>query len=219
MARKKRFLRRGRSRARGYANAPVATQAPLARLARTPTEAPDEAPDAEMDPKLQDAYERVVIAAGKVLYESPTHEQIMQMLTSGPDVEGNVAEAVTTVLLQLYEKSRGTMPGEVILPAAAEVIGMALELLEAAGVQGADKADPQRIFQMIIQKFIQKGAVDPQEAQEFLDSVPEEERAKMMSDQQKIAAGGQEPGAQPAAQQPPGMIAGGMQQQPAPAGA
>jgi hypothetical protein len=166
-------------------------------------------PAEDVDPKLQEAYERVVIAAGKVLYESPTHEQVMQMLTSGPDIEGNVAEAVTTIMLQLYEKSRGTMPGEVILPAAAEVISMVLELLEAAGVQGVEQADPQRIFQMLIQKFIEKGAVDPTEAQEFLASVPEEERAKMMSDQQKIATGGQPPA------QPPGMIQGGMQPQPA----
>lgn len=205
MVRRKKRLYGRRGRTRGLSRAPLATSPPMGAPAEG---APEETgPD---DARLQDAYERVVIAAGKVLYESPSHETVMETISSSVDVENGIAEAVTTVLLQLYEKSRGTMPGEVILPAATEVIAMALELAQAAGVEGAERADPQRIFELLISKFIERGVVDRGEVQEFLQGMDPAELEKFRSGQPRQGVVPQQGGIVPQG----GMIAGGMQQQP-----
>lgn len=119
-------------------------------------------------PRDQDAFQRVVLAAGKVIYENDaTHQAVMQMLQSGGEPDAALANTAATVIRQLYDKSGRTMPETVVLPAAMQVIAMLAELAQAAGLFRVDKGVMMRAAQRCIAALMQDFGVTPDDMQAF----------------------------------------------------
>jgi len=159
----------------------------------------------------QEAYERVVLAAAKVLHDDPTNQQVMQMLETGAqgDPAQALAEVVTVVITQLDEQSGGTIPGEVIIPASAEVLSMASELAESAGLFQADEATLQRAVQMMQANVGEAYGIDPDELQAMIAEIDPGTLESLVAEQSAIAQTGFSNAPGQPAQGAPG-IQGGM---------
>ncbi len=140
--------------------APVPAQAP----AQTPPQA------RTADPK--DAYTRVVLAAGKVIYENDeTAAGVLQMLQSQDDPAKALAYTVTAIMSQLNQKAGGKIPPGVVLPAAMEVLAMCVRVADAAGLFKVDDAVAKTAAQLIVAQLIREFRVPREEAQAFMQSV------------------------------------------------
>lgn len=98
-----------------------------------------------------DALVKVVLAAMKVLYEKQTSDGVVAMLRTGDPVHA-VAQTTLFVMKALYDASRGSIPKEVMLPAASVVIGLVSELANAAGVK-ISGAQAQSAAQLVQEKL------------------------------------------------------------------
>ena len=108
-------------------------------------------------PQSQEAYDRVVAAGMKVLYEDPTHAKIMQMLKAGSDSpEQTLAQVVVLIVSQLDAKAGGKIPRNVIIPAASELIALVAELAQKAGFFQVDDKMIQRALAIAMKQFMQK---------------------------------------------------------------
>ena len=117
-----------------------------------------------------DAMQRVLLAAQKVLYSPETTPGVVNMLRSGDPVQA-LAQADLFILKALFDESKGTMPKEVIAPAAAQVMPLLAELAQAAGV----KVAPQQVQQaaQIVQQRLQKHLGGAQQAAPATPQQPE----------------------------------------------
>lgn len=148
---------------------PVAEQAPAA-----PAEQ-----GGEVSPQNQEAYDRVVTAAGMVIYNEPTHEAVMQMLGAGsPDAA--LANTIVTILAALDQKAGGKIPRDVIIPAASEMFDMLVELGTQAGIfEPLDDQMMESAAQRLMAGLTEAFEKDPSGARAYLQSIPPEQLKAM----------------------------------------
>ena len=87
----------------------------------------------KIPPQMQKAYERIVQAGLKLMFDPRTREQTMQMMMSEGDPAQKIAQGVGSVMVALFEQSNGTMPQELIIPAAVELVAHVVEVAQQAG--------------------------------------------------------------------------------------
>lgn len=127
----------------------------------------------------QGAYEKVVLAGAKVLYDDQTHDAIMQTLQAGKDNPARaLSNVVSNIITQLNEKAGGKIPQQVILPAASELLSMVTELAEASGLFQPDDKITDSAYMGIVKSMIEKYPPPPEDVNNFLNSLNEEDIQK-----------------------------------------
>lgn len=149
-------------------------------------------------PEMQKNYDKLVMAGMKVIYDQSTHASIINMLRSGEPSEA-LANAVTTIILQLDKQSGGKIPEEIILPSSAELLGDLAELASKAGVFQVSEQIAAKAMQLLIISLGEHYGVDPKDVQQLMQSIPPDQIKAMVSQQSQFAGS---PSAPSAAAQP-----------------
>ena len=134
-----------------------------------PEEEPQETQTNAADPQSQTAYDQVVSAAMKVLYDDKMTEQIVAMLKAGADKpEAILAQVVVMIVTELDRKANGQIPKNVIVPASEEIIALVAELAEKSGAFTADPKMIERALAQAMQMFKEHYKSDPGEVESMM---------------------------------------------------
>lgn len=139
------------------ASDPAAAAAPPPDAGAPPAQAGQQGPDAQ----------RIIIAATKLIHDPKVAAQLVEMMKAAGDPATALAQATTTLMKLMAEKSRGTMPPEAAMQALPQVISLVAELAHTAGIFDATPDVAKQAGQMIlqdIQKSGQQGAAPAQGA-------------------------------------------------------
>ncbi len=83
-----------------------------------------------MDPKMADAYDRVLQAAMKMLYSKDNAEMMQQIiLDDNVPIENKLGEGIANLLIMMDNTGNGTIPKEVIVPVGIAVMFEAADYL------------------------------------------------------------------------------------------
>lgn len=146
-------------------------------------------PDGEINatPEEQEAYDKVILAASEVMY-GDMNPEIMKMLElEKNDPPKAIARVATTIIVQLDEKSGGTIQEQLIFPAAAEIAEMTAELADAKKVFPVDENVIQAAGQEMIVMIADEYGVPMEEIEAFMASVPQEVAQKIGEKQSQVA--------------------------------
>lgn len=86
----------------------------------------------------RDAFERIVAAGMKVIYNQSTFQTLVQNLRQSKDPVGDTAKGMVGVLQIMARKARGTIPAPALLQAGMALLLDALDFLEQAGMLKVD---------------------------------------------------------------------------------
>ena len=90
----------------------------------------------QIPPQLKAAYEKVITAGMKILFESDsTFQTMIQNLDAdnGKPIDKKLSDGIIGLMVQMHKKSGGKMPGEVIIPAAMYLLMQVVEFIQKAG--------------------------------------------------------------------------------------
>jgi hypothetical protein len=123
-----------------------------------------------LPPQLKDAYERVVLAGMKIMFDPSTHQMAMKTLAGDGPIDERLAKGIAALMGTLIKESNGTMPPPVVIPAGIELIAAAGDFLKKSGEQITDDdiAGAMADFVQII--FQQGGAKKPEDMRAMLAS-------------------------------------------------
>lgn len=120
----------------------------------------------QSDPRVE-FVQRVVVAAGKIVYEKNTAAQLVRMVKSAEDPVAGVAQATLLVLDRVQSQVKGRDP-KFVFVAVPSVVRMILELADAAKIVKSDDAVSSQAVQavaaLVKQRFGQQGAQPPAQA-------------------------------------------------------
>lgn len=132
---------------------------------------------AKVNPKLVPAVEKVVESGKKVMYAEQTRGMFLEAMKAGTDPE-SIGAAVAKLMGILQNQAKGTIPAEILIPAATLLLFEGLAFLEDAGMVTMDagflaectKAMGSAMLQMMgvspekLQGMMQQGAPQAQPA-------------------------------------------------------
>lgn len=170
--------------------APVQEQEP-APQGQEPAQKPQGKPsvDGEINatPEEQEAYDKVILAASEVMYGDMNPEIIKMLQLEANDPPTAIARVATTIIVQLDDKSGGTIPEQLIFPAAAEIAEMTAELADAKKIFPVDDAVIQAAGQEMIPMIADEYGVPMEEIEAFMGQVPQEVAQKIGEQQSQVA--------------------------------
>lgn len=96
--------------------------------------APVQGAQAPAQPQAQEAVQRIVSAATKVLNQDAIEQQILQIVQSGQTPAEGLAQAVVLIMKGLYAQAKGGLPKESMATAAQQIIAVIVKMCQAAKI-------------------------------------------------------------------------------------
>jgi hypothetical protein len=87
----------------------------------------------KVPPELQEAYDKVVIAGMKVMFDKATHQLAMKAIEGDGPIGERVGKGIAGLIATLYRKSNNTIPPQVIVPATVNLVAQACDFLKKSG--------------------------------------------------------------------------------------
>lgn len=146
--------------------------------------------DEQATPEEQQAYDKVVLAALQFIHDEKTHPAVVKSLK---DLAADPAAAIGTtafnILIALDEKSGGQIPGEVLVPAALEIMNEVAELARAMKLFQVDEALLAKGVQNMVALAIERGVISPEDVEALMGEMAPEEVEALRAEQESIAGG------------------------------
>ncbi len=116
---------------------------------------------ATLPPQYQPVFDRLVIAAKRVLYDPKTHAMMQRALARNLPMTQKLAEGVAALLLILFREAGGKVPPEVVIPAALDIVGEAAEYVAEVGMP-IDQATYKQACALTAVIISKRFGIDPQ---------------------------------------------------------
>ena len=123
--------------------------------------APQGQQPAQGQPPNQQAVERVVIAATRIIHDPKVKPQLIALMQKAGDPVQALVEAVFLIMRQIIEKSGKTVPSDVLGAAAYQVLNLVGELAQAAGLFKVTPELIQQAAQAGLQRLQQEASAGP----------------------------------------------------------
>lgn len=112
--------------------------------------------------ELQGAYQRVVVAGGKFMFDERTHElALKQFKESKGDIGNRLGVAIAGLLVMLWQQSNKTIPPQVILPAAMDLLGQAAQFVQDSKMEPITSKDVAKATSIMIALLTKAFGGDP----------------------------------------------------------
>lgn len=150
-----------------------------------PEEASDEGGE-EATPEEQAEYERAMAGLYDALYKNQKSSQAVLDMVQPSDKIGSTAKAVVLLVQQLDKKLQ---LDEVVIPQIAQdAAERVVELAEKGKDMEFSEEELQNLIGAVMEGVMQVFGVSPQDAQDFMSSMPQEETAKVKQEYDQMIA-------------------------------
>ena len=109
----------------------------------------------------RDAYNRIVQAGTKVIYDKATFSELSKSIRQAQDPVTEIAEGMIGILGILYKQSRKTMPIPAMVMAGMSILLDALDFAEQAGLVKIDKAQLTKATTHYLNSLLPKFGLTP----------------------------------------------------------
>lgn len=121
-------------------------------------------------PELQNAYDRVVIAGLKVMFNKESHRMMLEELKQPGPVSDRLGTGIAGLMLILIKQSNGTLPPQVVIPAGMELMMQAVEFLKETNLAQVSNSDIAGAIEKMISILLEKFGVNAQRFNQMINS-------------------------------------------------
>jgi hypothetical protein len=127
---------------------------------------------------LKAAYQRIILAGMKVMFDNQTHNMMLQQLHQSPDTAKNLAEGIAGLMAILFKESNQTMPQQLIVPASIELLAHAIDFVTSAKLAAVTPEIAGMATQQTVDAVLHRFGVSPQQAQQVLQQMGQKGSAR-----------------------------------------
>lgn len=115
----------------------------------------------KMPPKLQNAYDRVVLAGMKIMFSEKTNQVVMKQMQGQGPVSERLGMGIAGLMATLYKESNKTIPPAVIIPAGVYLLAQAADFLKKTQIENIDDKAIGDAMQIFVEITIKMFGGDP----------------------------------------------------------
>ena len=124
-----------------------------------------------MDPKMGEAYDRVVTAGMKMLYSDENAEMIQNIVMDDEiPVANKLGEGVANLMVMLDNQGNGTIPKEIMIPAGITLLFEAAEYLFECGID-VTQEDLGAALELLLKGIFVGYGIDPAAMDKVIDAM------------------------------------------------
>lgn len=123
----------------------------------------------KVPPELQKAYERVVIAGMKVMFDKESHVMMLKSLKGPGSLGERLGKGITGLMLILFQESNKTMPPQVLIPAATTLLMQAADFIKKAKLEPITNKDIGEGMNIMVTTLLDKFGVTQDKIQQMVN--------------------------------------------------
>ena len=108
----------------------------------------------KMPPKLQNAYDRVVLAGMKIMFGEKTNKMVMQQIQGDGPISQRLGIGISGLMATLFKESNNTMPPAVVIPAGVYLLAQAADFLKKTQIENIDDKSIGDAMQVFVETTI-----------------------------------------------------------------
>lgn len=139
-----------------------------------------------MPKDLQADYSRIVEAGMRVMFDKQTRDGTIAFLEEPGDMPTKLAKAITAVMAVLFKESNGTMPPQLVIPCAVELL-LHMAAVASKGGMVIEKNEIAEAMANLVESIMKKFGVGPQTGG-VMSADPEDGRETADHEQQETLA-------------------------------
>lgn len=124
----------------------------------------------KMPPELQEAYERVVLAGMKIVFNEKTENILMTQINGPGDTGEKLGKGIAGLMLLLFQESNKTIPPAVIIPAGVDLLVQTAEFLKKGNLVEVAPDDVGQGIEVMVSVLLEKFGGNVQKLTELLNS-------------------------------------------------
>jgi hypothetical protein len=113
------------------------------------------------------AYDAVISAAKRIMYSEEMKPQMVELLRSPGELGDKIGQGVVALMAILYTQTNGTMPPQLIIPAATELVAEAGDFLKKVGVKVTDN-DIAEGMAAVVEQILGTAGIQPEQIPELI---------------------------------------------------
>ncbi len=163
-------------------------------------------------PEQQQVYNQFLALAMTLLYDDKFMDTAIKMLKSASKTVQGIANVASTVVVRVYKQGLDQgkdIPDAVLVHAGVEIVGLVIELAQAAGMPPLQKGEEEMVYLQaadMARDMLEKGGLKDGEAlaasgKDFDDLINSGKMASIMGEIERVQGGGAETPSQPAPQE------------------
>lgn len=106
-------------------------------------------------PKFRSAYDRVVLAGMKLLFDKKTNQKIVAAMNGKQAPDDLIAENIAGLVMLLFKQSKNSIPQQVLIPAAIDLALQFAEFMQRVGTIQVDEQVMASALQKIVFKLFE----------------------------------------------------------------
>lgn len=131
----------------------------------------------QLPSNLQNAYDRVVLAGMKVMFDKQTHQMMLDEMNKPGAIDDKLSQGIIGLMLMLWKQSNQTMPPQVIIPAAIELLMQAADFVEKSKTAQITDQDISAALQKAVFGIMQEFGIDPDRAMNTMQQAGQSKKA------------------------------------------
>lgn len=113
-------------------------------------------------PPMREAYEKVVTAGMKIMFDKSTHYLLLEQMEAEGEVSDKLAEGVATLMAMMLKNTKGAFPQQLIIPAGIELMLHAADFIAQGGGETITANDMGEAIQKFVFKLFEGTGVKPE---------------------------------------------------------
>lgn len=129
----------------------------------------------KLPPNLQEAYNRVVLAGKKVIFDEKTNQFVLDAIKGEGSLGIRLGKGIATLMMLLYKESQETMPPALIVPAGVCLLGEAADFIREGNIEPVNNQVVAEAIQVFVEAIIQSFGGDPNKMYALFDQFEKEQ--------------------------------------------
>lgn len=120
--------------------------------------------------QFEESFSKIITAGMRIMFSDETHELMLDQLEQDGDFAENIGKAITGLMLLMYQKSNGTMPQELIVPAGIYLLAKGVNFIEKVTGEQVTSDVLSQAIQLMLDTLIEKTGANPQQVYGAMES-------------------------------------------------
>lgn len=146
--------------------------------------------EATVKPEMRDIYTKIVTRAIQFTTSDKAQEMLFGELAKSKDPVSDVALGSVGIMIILYQKSKGTMPIEIMPAAGMTLVLQGLAFVEPLTGQKVQPQDVDRALELFMANLLPKIGITPEMIQTAQKNAVQASQNKQLMSQYQAASGG-----------------------------
>ena len=136
---------------------------------------------------LQEAYDRVVIAGQKIMFDEKTNKLVLDAIKGEGSLGIRLGKGIATLMLLLYRESQQTMPPSLIVPAGVCLLGEASDFIRKGNIEPINNQIIAEAIQVFVEAIIQNFGGDTNKMYALFDQFEKDQGQAQPTNQPGVA--------------------------------